>query len=178
VNRSTFIRPRSYGGSEPPWIFALVLIICLMGCQPQISKAPPLPPPLPAPPPPAELPPPAGPTFYVSINELNLRTCPSINCPKISTLELNAEVEKKGEIKNWTQIKVKKDGTIGYVSSRYLSPKPVEVAQRPKKKPKKTQKKPKKTEAQKAVQPPEAPEGEEEPGPKKEEPSPPNIRIM
>jgi hypothetical protein len=86
-------------------------------------------------------------------------------------LELNAEVEKMGEIKNWTQIKVKKDGTIGYVSSRYLSPKPVEVAQHPKKKPKKTK-------AQKPVQPPEAPGGEEETGPKKEEPSPPNIRIM
>jgi uncharacterized protein YgiM (DUF1202 family) len=171
VNRSTFIRLKFYGGSEPPWIFALLLIICLMGCQSQVSQAPPLPPPLPAPPPPAELPPPAGPTFYVSINELNLRTCPGIDCPKISTLELNTEVEKMGEIRNWTQIKVKKDGTMGYVSSRYLSLKPVEVAQHPKKKRKKTQ-------AQKAVQPPEAPGEEEETGPKKEEPSPPKIRIM
>jgi hypothetical protein len=86
-------------------------------------------------------------------------------------MELNTEVEKMGEVRNRTQIKVKKDGTMGYVSSRYLSPKPVEVAQRPKKKRKKTQ-------AHKAVQPPEAPGGEEETGPKKEEPSPPNIRIM
>jgi SH3-like domain-containing protein len=73
-------------------------------------------------------------TFYVTINQLSLRACPGKGCHKISTLELNAEVEKMGEIENWTQIKVKKDGTIGYVSSRYLSPQPVVVAHPTKKK--------------------------------------------
>jgi hypothetical protein len=109
---------------------------------------------------------PARPTFYVTINQLSLRACPAKDCRKISTLKLNAEVEKMGAIENWTQIKVKKDGTIGYVSSRYLSPHPVEVAQH-------TKKKTKKARPRKAIQPPEAAGEEEEAGPKKQEPSPP-----
>jgi hypothetical protein len=159
-------------------ICALGLVICLVGCQPQASKAPPLPPPLP---PAAPLPQPVRPTFYVTINQLNLRACPGIDCPKISALELNAEVEKMGEIENWTQIRVKKNGTIGYVSSRYLSPHPVEVAKPTKKKTKKaksTKKKTKKAKPPKATQPPEAPGKEGEAGPKKQEPSPPLPRVM
>jgi hypothetical protein len=145
------------------WICALGLVICLMGCQPQINKAPPLPPPLP---PAAPLPQPVRPTFYVTINQLNLRACPGKDCPKTSALELNAEVEKMGEIENWTQIRVKKDGTIGYVSSRYLSPQPVKIA-------KSTKKKPKKAKPPKATQPPEAAGEEGEAGLKKQEPSAP-----
>ena len=150
------------------WICALGLVICLMGCQPRVYKTPPLPPPLP---PVAPLPQPVRPTFYVTINQLNLRACPGIDCPKISALELNAEVEKMGEIENWTQIRVKKDGTIGYVSSRYLSPQPVKVAQL-------TKKKPKKAKPPKATQPPEAAGEEGEAEPKKQEPSPPIPRVM
>ena len=150
-------------GRPGAWICALGLVICLMGCQPRVNTAPPLPPPLP---PAATLPRPVHPTFYVTINQLSLRACPGVDCPKTSTLELNAEVEKMGEIENWTQIKVKKDGTIGYVSSRYLSPRPVEVAQL-------TKKKPKKAKPRKATQPPEAAGEEGEAGPKKQEPSPP-----
>ncbi len=150
------------------WICALGLVICLMGCQPRVSKAPPLPPPLA---PAAPLPRPVRPTFYVTINRLSLRACPGIDCPKTSTLELNAEVEKMGEIENWIQIKVKKDGTIGYVSSRYLSPQPVEVA-------KPTKKKTKKAKHRKATQPAEAAGEEGEAGPKKQEPSPPLPRVM
>jgi hypothetical protein len=86
-------------------------------------------------------------------------------------LELNAEVEKMGEIEAWTQIKVKKDGTIGYVSSRYLSPQPVKVA-------KPAKKKPKQAKHRKAIQPPEAAKGEGESGPKMQEPSPPLPRVM
>ena len=136
-------------GRPIAWICTLGLAICLMGCQPQINKTPPLPSP---PGLTAVLPRPARPTFYVTINELNLRACPGLDCPKTSTLELNAEVEKLGVIGDWTQIKVKKDGTIGYVSSRYLSPHLVEVA-------KTTKKKPKKAKHHKATQPP-GPEGE------------------
>ena len=150
------------------WICTLGLVICLMGCQPGVQKAPPLPPPLP---PAAVLPRPVRPTFYVTINQLSLRTCPGLDCPKSSTLELNAEVEKMGEIENWTQIKVKKDGTIGYVSSRYLSPQPVQVAQS-------TRKKPKRVKARKATQPPEAAGEEREAAPQKQEPSPPVPRVM
>ncbi len=155
-------------GRPAAWICALGLVICLMGCQPRVYKAPPLPPPLP---PAAPRPQPVRPTFYVTVNRLNLRACPGIDCPKISALELNAEVEKMGQIENWTQIKVKKDGTIGYVSSRYLSPQPVKVAQP-------TKKKPKKAKPPKATQPPEAAGEEGEAGPKKQEPSPPLPRVM
>jgi len=155
-------------GRSGAWICALGLVICLMGCQPRVNKAPPLPPPLP---PAAALPRPVRPTFYVTINQLSLRTCPGKDCHKIRTLELNAEVEKMGEIENWTQIKVKKDGTMGYVSSRYLSLQPVEVAQN-------TKKKPKRAKPRKATQPPEA-AGEQEPSPPLPEPEGPKVpRVM
>jgi Bacterial SH3 domain len=150
-------------GRLSAWIYVLGLVICLMGCQPRVYTAPPLPPPQP---PAAPQPQPVRPTFYVTINQLNLRACPGKDCPKTSVLELNAEVEKMGEIENWTQIRVKKDGTIGYVSSRYLSPQPVNVAKRIKKKPKKAK-------PSKATQPPEAAGEERGAGPKEQEPLPP-----
>ena len=150
------------------WICALTLVVCLMGCQSPASRTPPLPPPLP---PVAPLPQPVRPTFYVTINQLNLRTCPGLDCPKACALELNAEVEKLGEIENWTQVRVKKDGTIGYVSSRSLSPQPVKVASRAKKKPKPAR-------LPKATQPPVAAGEEGEAGPQKQEPSPPLPRVM
>lgn len=150
------------------WTCALGLLLCLTGCQPQAIKAPLLPPPRP---PAATLTRPVRPTFYVTINQLSLRACPGKDCHKISTLNLNAEVEKMGEIDNWTQIKVKKGGTIGYVNSRYLSPHPVEVAQLTKKKPKKA--KPRKT-----TQSFEAAEEAGQARPQKQEPSSPLPRAM
>jgi uncharacterized protein YgiM (DUF1202 family) len=150
------------------WICALALVICLMGCQPQAYRTPALPPPLP---PVAPLPQPVRPIFYVTINQLNVRTCPGLDCPKTSALQLNAEVEKLGEIENWTQIRVKKDGTIGYVASRYLSPQPVKIAQPAKKKPRKAK-------PPKATQPPVAAGEKGEAGPPKHEPSPPLPRVM
>lgn len=155
-------------GRPGAWTCALGLAICLMGCQPKVNQAPP---------PPALLPPvavrprPVRPTFYVNINQLSLRACPGLDCRKISTLELNAEVEKMGEIEKWTQVKVKRDDNIGYVSSRYLSPHPVQVAQL-------TKKKPKKAKPRKAAQSPEAVGEEVEAGPKQQEPSPPLPRAM
>jgi hypothetical protein len=154
-------------GRPGAWICALGLVIFLMGCQPGVNSAPPLPPPLP---PAAALPQPVRPIFYVTINQLNLRTCPGLDSPIILALEVNAEVEKMGESENWTQIRVKKNGTIGYVSSRYLSPQPVKVAQPIKKKPKKAK-------SRKAPQPPEA-AGEEEKADPREELSPPPPRVM
>ncbi len=145
------------------WIYAVGLVIGLIGCQSQVNKAPASPPapPLAAPSPRAV---PVRPTFYVSLKQLSLRTCPRPDCPKISTLELNTEVEKMGEIDKWTQIKVKKDGTIGYVSSRYLAPHPMTVAQLAKKKPKKAK-------TRKASRTPEAARAEVEAGPQNQEPS-------
>jgi hypothetical protein len=148
-------------GRPGAWICVLGLFICLMGCQPRPYQAPPPPPPPPLPAPPPRV---ARPTFYVAINQLNLRSCPGIDCPKISALELNAEVEKMGEVGKWTQVRVKKDGMMGYVSSRYLSPTPVEVAPPTKKKPKT---KAKKATPPKATQPPKPTEAEGEAPPKK-----------
>lgn len=150
------------------WTCALGLAICLMGCQPPVAKAPQLPPPRP---PAARLPRPVRPTFYVAVNQLGLRTCPGLDCRKISTLNLNTEVEKMGETGNWTQIRVKKEGTIGYVSSRYLSPQPVVVAQPAKKKPRKAK-------PRKVTQPFEAAEEAGTVGPQKQEPAAPLPRAM
>lgn len=155
-------------GRPGAWICALGLVISLLGCQPRVNKAPPLPAPLAPAAPQAR---PVRPTFYVTVNRLSLRACPGTDCPKTCSLELNAEVEKMGEINNWTQIKVRKDGTIGYVGSRYLSPQPVEVA-------KTTKKKTKKVKHRKATHPPEAAGEEGEAESKKEQPSPPLPRVM
>ncbi len=160
---------RSMGsGGAGAWICALWLAVCLMGCQPRATQAP-ASVPLPAPPA-AALPRPARPTYFVTINQLSLRACPGTDCDKICTLKLNAEVEKMGESQNWTQIRVKKDGSIGYVSSRYLSPHPVAVAQTAKKKLRRAK-------PRKAAQPAE-PAVEEAAGPQKQGPSPPLPRVM
>jgi uncharacterized protein YgiM (DUF1202 family) len=100
-------------------------LLCLAGCQALFPKPVYTPPAAPAPkaaPPPAPV---VRPTFYVAVNRLNLRACPGMDCPKIAVLERNEEVEKLGEAEDWSQIRVKRDGTIGWVSSRYLSATPV-----------------------------------------------------
>ena len=155
-------------GRRCAWICILVLAVCLLGCQTQVSKAPPLPSPLP--PKPAQ-PRAARPTFYVTAAHLSLRSCPGIDCKKITTLKLNAEVEKLGESQNWTQVKVKKDGTIGYVSSRYLSSRPLDAAHIARKKSRKPR-------PHKAAQPPEAPVEEGKAQPALQEPMPPIPRVM
>jgi hypothetical protein len=106
----------------------LGLVLCLAGCQTLFPKpvyAPPGPPAPQAPPPPPQI---ARPTFYVAVNRLNLRACPGMDCPKIAVLDRNQEVEKVGDAEDWSQIRSKRDGTIGWVSSRYLSPTPVAAA--------------------------------------------------
>ena len=70
----------------------------------------------------------ARPTFYVTVNRLNLRACPGMDCPKIAVLDRSQEVEKVGDAEDWFQIRVKRDGTIGWVNSRYLSATPVAAA--------------------------------------------------
>jgi uncharacterized protein YraI len=150
-------------------ICTIGLFTFLMGCQPRSYPLPHPPPPLVAP-----RPQPVLPTFYVNVNYLNLRVCPSTKCPKICTLELNAEVEKMGETGNWTQIKVKKNGTIGYVSSRYLSSHPVKVARHTRKRTRKTKlskKNIKNVKTTKAIQVTIVPEKEGEIRPNKHETS-------
>ncbi len=157
-------------GRPVSWVCALGLLICLIGCQPRANQAPP--PPLPPMATPAPLPRPARPTWYVTVNQLSLRSCPGLDCPKTSSLELNAEVEKLGEVEKWTQVKVKKDGTIGYVSSRYLAPQPMAAA-------KFARKKPRKIKHRQASRPPEATQEEGEAGmPPQQGPSPPIPRVM
>ena len=103
----------------------LGLVLCLAGCQsmfPQPVYAPPVARPPQAPPPPPQV---IRPTVYVTVNRLNLRACPGMDCPKIAVLDRNQEVEKVGDADDWSQIRIKQNGTIGWVSSRYLSATPV-----------------------------------------------------
>jgi hypothetical protein len=108
------------------WIWSLGLALCLAGCMPSLygPSVPPPPPPAPPPPPPQV----SRPIFYVTVNRLNLRACPGMDCPKISVLERNEEVEKVGDAEDWSQVRVKRDGRLGWVNSRYLSKEPVAAA--------------------------------------------------
>ncbi len=101
---------------------ALVVAFGPAGCAPTRY----VPPPLPRPPAAPALPPQVSrPVFYVKVNHLNLRACPGMDCPKISQLERDEEVEKVGAAEDWVQIRVKRDGRLGWVDSRYLSPTPM-----------------------------------------------------
>lgn len=101
---------------------ALVVAFGPAGCAPTRY----IPPPLPGAPTAPALPPRVSrPVFYVKVNHLNLRACPGMDCPKISLLERDEEVEKVGAAEDWFQIRVKRDGRLGWVDSRYLSPTPV-----------------------------------------------------
>jgi hypothetical protein len=162
------VEPRTVNSRPGAWICVLGLVICLSGCQPRAYQAPLLPPPLP---PAATAPRPERPILFVGTNHLILRACPGKDCPKIYPLELNAEVEKIGETENWAQIRVKKDGNMGWVYSRYLSQKRVEVATGPKRKRKEVKR-------SLATKPPKPAEGEGEAQPKKPPfPTPPPNRY-
>jgi len=101
---------------------ALVVAFALAGCAPTRY----VPPPLPQGPAAPALPPQVGrPVFYVKVNHLNLRACPGMDCPKISLLERGEEVEQVGVAEDWFQIRVKRDGRLGWVDSRYLSTTPL-----------------------------------------------------
>lgn len=104
-------------------LVVLCLVLMLAGCAPKIYETPYIPPPLPTKP----APPPAvsREVFYVAVNRLNLRGCAGMDCPKISVLEQNEVVEKLGEMDDWYEVIVKRDGRRGWVTARYLSPEPV-----------------------------------------------------
>ena len=102
------------------------LALWLAGCAPKIYQGPYVPPP----PPPKRAPAPqvSRPIFYVAATRLNLRGCAGMDCPKISVLQQNEMVEKIGELDDWCEVIVKRDGSRGWVNSRYLSPEPVTPA--------------------------------------------------
>jgi Bacterial SH3 domain len=103
-------------------VLALGMALGLTACAPQYH-----PPALP-PPPRAPLPPPpqaVRPVFYIKANHLNLRMGPGMDFPKISVLERGEEVEKVGASEDWFQIRITRDGRIGWVDSKYLSSTPV-----------------------------------------------------
>lgn len=103
-------------------VLALGLAVLLAGCMPKYyPPALPPPPPAPAPSPPQVI----RPVYYVKANRLNLRACPGYDCPKISLLERGEEVEKVGASEDWFQIRVKRDGRLGWVASQFLSSTPV-----------------------------------------------------
>lgn len=102
------------------------LALWLIGCAPRIYETPYVPPPLPPKPaPPPEV---QRPVFYVAASRLNLRGCAGMDCPKISMLEQNEVVEKIGEMDDWCEVVVKRDGRRGWVSSRHLATEPVTPA--------------------------------------------------
>jgi len=106
------------------------LLVTVFGCETFISR-PSYPPPPPPPPPPVGTAPSPRPILYVNANRLNLRACPGMDCPKVSTLERNDEVEKMAEAEDWAQVLVKRDGSIGWVAARYLSDRPVPMEMAP-----------------------------------------------
>jgi hypothetical protein len=110
------------------WLPGAVLVFFLAGCQGVYYERPLAPPPPPTPVAPA---PPSRPVFYVNVPRLNLRACPGMDCPRISVLELNESVEKTGEAEDWSQVRVTRDGRLGWVASRYLSAEPVAPPEAP-----------------------------------------------
>jgi hypothetical protein len=103
-------------------ILGAVLTIVCLSCQPRMA---PMPRPAPPPPPAAVPQPPARETLFVKVARLNLRAGPGMDFPKLGLLERNEELEKVGEAENWYQVRVKRDNSLGWVSSEYLSTTPV-----------------------------------------------------
>lgn len=112
-------------GGQGLLLLGVILCCWLTGCQPKIYESPmPLPPPKAQPPPPVAV---SRPVFYVGANRLNLRAGPGMDFPKISLLERNEVVEKVGESEDWAQVRVRRDGRLGWVNLRYLSENPVPI---------------------------------------------------
>lgn len=112
------------------WRWLLLVLITLSlsvtGCYRQVVFAPPEPSKPKVEPPTAKKP--TYPLYYVAVARLNLRACPGMDCPRISLLNRNQAIEKLGETEDWYQVRVRESGTIGWVSSRYLSVSPVPEA--------------------------------------------------
>ncbi|MGA7561640.1 MAG: SH3 domain-containing protein [Desulfobaccales bacterium] len=151
------------------WLLIAIPVLAvafgLAGCAQPRYIPPPLPggPPAPAPPPQV-----SRQVLYVKVRNLNLRACPGMDCPKISVLEQNEEVEKVGASEDWFQIRVKRDGRLGWVDSRYLSPTPMAAPEAAPPPPLETAPPP----PPERMQPPPLPERMQQP-PLQERPAPP-----
>ncbi len=101
------------------------LVLCLLallanGCTHKAGWQPPEEPKIVTPPP--EAPPKEEyQVLYVAADRLNLRACPGMDCPRISLLTRNQQVEKVGESQGWFQVRSRQDGTLGWVDGRHLS---------------------------------------------------------
>jgi hypothetical protein len=104
------------------WLLGALLLMLCLACQPGLVSAPPPPPP---PPPAAPEQPAPHPTVYVKVARLNLRAGPGMDFPKIGLIERNEELEKLGQTEDWVQVRVKRDRSLGWVASEYLSASPV-----------------------------------------------------
>jgi len=111
------------------WLLGIILAAACLSCQPRMAPSPL--PPLPPPARPETPAPPQRATFFVKVDLLNLRAGPGMDFPKIGQLNRNEELEKVGEAEDWFQVRVKRDGTLGWVASRYLSGQPVPAAPAP-----------------------------------------------
>jgi SH3-like domain-containing protein len=69
-------------------------------------------------------PPGSWPLLYVVVDLVNLRTAPSLDAPKLSVLKQGDEVEKVGEAKDWTQVRLRHTGRLGWINSVYLASRP------------------------------------------------------
>lgn len=106
------------------------LVCCLLffsaiGCTQKVSWKPPDEPKVTSPPPEAPPPPVQYQVLYVAADRLNLRACPGMDCPRITLLTRNQEVEKVGENQGWFQVRSRQDGTLGWVDARHLASSPV-----------------------------------------------------
>ncbi|MBM4287324.1 MAG: hypothetical protein FJ135_04090 [Deltaproteobacteria bacterium] len=107
-------------------LLCCAILLVSSGCAHKMPWQPPDEPKITAPPAP---PPPRVDyeIWYVMADRLNLRACPGMDCPRITVLERNQEVEKMGESQGWFQIRSRLDGSLGWVDARYLSRSPVVV---------------------------------------------------
>jgi hypothetical protein len=105
-------------------LFFCLLTLFVTGCGPKPSWKPPEEPKVVTPPPepPTKVP---SQVFYVAADRLNLRACPGMDCPRITMLTRNQEVEKVGESQGWFQVRSRQDGTLGWLDGRYLASSPV-----------------------------------------------------
>lgn len=100
------------------------LLFLATGCTKKVGWKPPDEPRISSPP--LETPPPVQyQLLYVAADRLNLRACPGMDCPRITLLTRNQEVEKVGESQGWFQVRSRQDGTLGWVDARYLASTPV-----------------------------------------------------
>jgi uncharacterized protein YgiM (DUF1202 family) len=64
-------------------------------------------------------------SFFINAGSLHLRACPGLNCQILTTLKRGEEVIKLSEEGEWLKVQVKVARIEGWVSSRFVSSKPL-----------------------------------------------------